>query len=197
MTEETETPDEQEESEERSGPFPKGFKFEFDPDKVEDGLKRLRDRLSESFSAGRYTKVRISYRGSRIGPDIPLAVFIAGEGVAFWLLSPLGVLLANLGAKAVLDVEFIHAADELVQEGLALYLDGEIEAAEAKYREAIDRRSDDPSALYNLGTLLRVSGRTDEALRVLRKAAMGTEGHPDVIRAAEAVERITKPKKSL
>jgi tetratricopeptide (TPR) repeat protein len=132
-----------------------------------------------------------------VGPDIPLAVFLAGEGVAFWLMSPLGVLLANLGAKAVLDVEFIHVADELVQEGLALYLDGEIEEAEAKYRQALKRRPDDPSALYNLGTLLRVSGRGEEALRVLRKAAMGSEGHPDVIRAAEAVERMSAPKKSL
>jgi len=195
LAEETESPEEQESDE--SGPFPNGFKVEIDPEKVEEGLKRLRDRLADSFSAGRYTKVRISYRGTAIGPDIPLAVFLAGEGVAFWLMSPLGALLANLGAKAVLDVEFIHAADELVQEGLALYLDGEIEAAEAKYRQAIERRPDDPSALYNLGTLLRVSGRSDEALRVLRKAAMGAEGHPDVIRAAEAVGRMTEPKKSL
>jgi tetratricopeptide (TPR) repeat protein len=180
----------------RSGPF-QAFKLEVDPEKVEEGLRRLREKLSESFSAGRHTKVRISYRGTAVGPDIPLAVFLAGEGVAFWLMSPLGVLLANLGAKAVLDVEFIHVADELVQEGLALYLDGEIEEAEAKYRQALKRRPDDPSALYNLGTLLRVSGRGEEALRVLRKAAMGSEGHPDVIRAAEAVERMSAPKKSL
>jgi len=184
-------------SEGRSGPFPTGFKVEIDPEKVEEGLRRIRDKLADSFAAGRYTKVRISYRGTAIGPDIPLAVFLAGEGVAFWLMSPLGVLLANLGAKAVLDVEFIHVADELVQEGLSLYLDGEIEDAEAKYRQALERRPDDPSALYNLGTLLRVSGRSEEALRVLRKAAMGSEGHPDVIRAAEAVERMTSGGKRL
>ena len=197
MAEDTDSPEEEEQGTDEKGPFPNGFKVEIDPEKVEEGLKRLRERLSHSFSAGRHTKVRISYRGTAVGPDIPLAVFLAGEGVAFWLMSPLGALLANLGAKAVLDVEFIHAADELVQEGLALYLDGEIPAAEAKYREAIERRPDDPSALYNLGTLLRVSGRTEEALRILRKAAMGTEGHPDVIRAAEAVERLSQPKKNL
>ena len=195
MSDGTETR-EPEEGDGRSGPF-QAFKLEVDPEKVEEGLRRLREKLSESFSAGRHTKVRISYRGKAVGPDIPLAVFLAGEGVAFWLMSPLGVLLANLGAKAVLDVEFIHVADELVQEGLALYLDGEIEEAEAKYRQALHRRPDDPSALYNLGTLLRVSGRGEEALRVLRKAAMGSEGHPDVIRAAEAVERMSTPKKTL
>jgi tetratricopeptide (TPR) repeat protein len=141
--------------------------------------------------------VRLSYKGRAIAPDLPLAVFLAGEGVAFWLFSPLAALLVNLGAKAVLDVEFVHEADELVQEGLQLYLQGEAEAAEKKYREALDRRPDDPSALYNLGTLLRVSGRREEALQALRRAAMGPEGHPDVKRAAEAVEKLQAPKKSL
>ncbi len=181
----------------RGGPFPEGFKVEIDPERIEDTLNKIRERLTGSLSAGRYTKVRLSYRGRAVGPDIPLAIFLATEGVAFWLMSPLAALLINLGAKAVLDVEFIHQADELVQEGLGLYLDGEIEAAEAKYREALDRRDDDPSALYNLGTLLRVSGRREEALVVLRKAAMGAEGHSDVKRAAEAVEKLETPKRTL
>lgn len=177
--------------------FAEGFKLEIDPEAIEETLSSLRQRVRESFTAGRYTKVRLSYRGKTIGPDLPLAVFLAGEGVAFFLMSPLAALLVNLGAKAVLDVEFIHEADELVQEGLAHYLDGELEEAEACYRRALDRRDDDAAALYNLGTLLRVTGRKDEALTVLRKAAMGPEGHPDVIRAAEAVEKLSRPKKDL
>lgn len=186
----------EDEEESRKGPFA-GFQFEIDPERIQDTLARLRGRIQESFVAGRYTKVRLSYRGKAIGPDIPLAVFLAGEGVAFWLISPIAALLVNLGARAILDVEFVHEADELVQEGLELYLQGEVEAAEAKYRAALDRRADDPSALYNLGTLLRVQGRKDEALAILRKAAMGPEGHPDVKRAAEAVDKLTAPKKSL
>jgi len=177
--------------------FADGFRVEIDPDKIEDTLKNLRDKVRESFTAGRYTKVRLSYRGKQVGPDLPLAVFLAGEGVAFFMMSPLAALLVNLGAKAVLDVEFLHEADELVQEGLAHYLDGELEAAEACYRRALDRRPDDASALYNLGTLLRVTGRQEEALGVLRRAAMGPEGHPDVVRAAEAVEKLSRPKKDL
>lgn len=188
--------DEQQDGEARKGPF-EGFQFEIDPERVQETLERLRDRVRDSFVAGRYTKVRLSYRGKALGPDIPLAVFLAGEGVAFWLLTPIAALLVNLGARAILEVEFVHEADELVQEGLELYLQGEIEAAEAKYRAALDRRPDDPSALYNLGTLLRVAGRKDEALSTLRKAAMGPEGHPDVKRASEAVEKLTAPKKSL
>lgn len=175
------------------------FKVEVDPEHIDETIEAIRthakalgEQLSGSFAAGRYTKVRLSYRGKSIGPDIPLAVLLATEGVAFWLISPIGALLVNLGAKALLDVEFIHVADELVQEGLALYLDGELDEAEAKYREALDKRPDDPTALYNLGTLLRVSGRRDEALATLRRAAMGPEGHPDVVRAAQALERVGK-----
>lgn len=180
----------------RNNPF-ESFKVEIDPERIDDTIASIRERLRDSFAAGRYTKVRLSYRGKTVLPDIPLAVFLATEGIAFWLVSPLPALLVNLGAKAVLDVEIVHEADELVQEGLALYLDGELDAAEAKYREALERREDDVSALYNLGTLLRVTGRKDEALRALRRAAMGPEGHPDVSRAAEAVERLEHPKKRL
>ncbi|HHO53707.1 MAG TPA: hypothetical protein ENK18_23250 [Deltaproteobacteria bacterium] len=184
-------------ADEPSGDKPSGFHLEIDPDQVEDALRSLRDRIRDSVVAGRYTKVRLSYRGRALGPDLPLAVFLAAEGAAFWLLSPLAALLANLGAKAILDVEFIHEADELVQEGLAAYLEGELELAEARYRQALDKRGDDPCALYNLGTLLRVTDRREEALKVLRIAAMGPEGHPDVRRAAEAVERMSVRKKQL
>lgn len=168
----------------------KGFRVEVDPERVEETLRELRRRVAETFQASRHTRVRLSYRGRRLGPDIPLAVFVAGEGAAFWFLSPLPALLVNLGAKAVLDVEFIHDADELVQEGLQAYLDGEVELAEQKYREALRKRPDDPSALYNLGTLLRVSGRLDEAVSLLRRAAMGPEGHPDVLRASQALAKL-------
>lgn len=182
------------EREPKKNPF-EGFRVEIDPDRVEETLKQIRDRIGETFQASRYTKIRLSYKGKAIVPDIPLAVFLATEGVTFWLLSPLPALLVNLGAKAFLDVEFIHAADELVQEGLALYLDGEIEEAEKRYRKALEKRPDDPTALYNLGTLLRVSGHAEEAERMLRRAAMGPEGHPDVARAAEALDRMAGKRK--
>lgn len=173
----------------RRNPF-EGFRVEVDPERIEETLREIRRRVGESFQSSRHTRVRLSYRGRRLGPDIPLAVFLAGEGVAFWLLSPLPALLVNLGAKAVLDIEFIHDADELVQSGLQAYLDGELDTAERRYREALRKRPDDPAALYNLGTLLRVSGRIEQARDALRRAAMGPEGHPDVLRASQALERL-------
>jgi hypothetical protein len=90
-----------------NNPF-KGFRIEIDPEKVEETLVELRERIRHSVAQGRYTKVRLSYKGKQIAPDMPLGIFLAGEGVAFWVMSPLGALLVNLGAKAFLDVEFIH-----------------------------------------------------------------------------------------
>jgi tetratricopeptide (TPR) repeat protein len=176
---------------------PRGFSFEFDRTQVEESFRKLRERVQESLVAGRHTKVRLSFRGRTVGPDIPLGVFLAGEGLAFFAMPLAAALLVNLGAKAILDVEFVHEADELVQQGLQSYMDGELEEAERKYREALDRRPDDPSALYNLGTLLRVAGRREEAIVALRKAAMGPDGHPDVRRAADALEKLTSPQRAL
>lgn len=172
----------------RRNPF-ESFRLEIDPDKVDESLRDLRERLRASFQEGRHTKVRISYKGKPIGPDIPLAIFLTGQGIAFWF-SAIPALLVNLGAKAVLDIAFIHEADELVQQGLSHWVDGEADEAEACYRRALDRRPDDPSALFNLGTLLRVTGRKEEAERHFRRAAMGPEGHPDVRRAAEALAKL-------
>ena len=188
--------DESTEGREGNNPFHR-FRVEMDPERLEEGLREIRDRIQNSAAQARYTRVRLSYKSKQVGPDIPLTMFLAGQGVLFLLTTPLAAVLANVGAKAFLDVELVHEADELVQEGIAAYLDGEIELAERKYREALKRRDDDPAALYNLGTLLRVQGRNEEALTMLRRAAMGPEGHPDVVRASEAIERITSAKKHL
>lgn len=180
-----------------------GFRFEFDPDQMDEAAKTVRDKLEsmrEAVESGlvnaQYTRVRVRYKDSQIGPDLPLAAFMAGEGLGLAVFGPLKLLLGNLVGKALLDVEFVHDADELVTKGREAYTHGELEAAEAHYRDALSRRRDDPAALYHLAVVLRVTGREDEASQCLRTAAMGPEGHPDVIRAAEMLDRL-KGKRNL
>lgn len=170
-------------------PF-EGFRIEIDPEQIDRAVEEIRKRLTSAVDTSRYTRVRLSYRGKPILPDIPLAVLLAGEGLTFWFTGPLTAVLVNLGATALLEVELIHDADELVRKGQAAYLDGELEEAEGLYRKALARRPGDPSALYNLGVLLRVTGRRDEARDTFREAAMGPEAHPDVARASEALSRM-------
>lgn len=168
-----------------------GFRWEIDPEAIDESIKQLRDRLKKLFDQGRYTKVRLSYKGKPLLPDLPLAALVAAEGLSLALAGPLRFLLVNLGVKSFIDVEFIHEATERVAEGQDLFAAGEVEGAEAKYREALGMKPGDVAALYHLGVLLRVTGRRDEAVIVFEQAAKSTE-HPEGIKAAEALERMKR-----
>lgn len=177
-------------------PF-EGFRVEVDPERVDEALRKvrarleeLRDQASSGLASAQYTRVRVSYKGRALLPDVPLPWFLAGEGVALALLGPLTAVLGNLAGKALLEVELLHEADDLVAQGREAYGHGELATAEARYRDALQRRRDDPAALYHLGVLLRVSGRHEEAVRCFHAAAAGPEGHPDVVRAAETLSRL-------
>lgn len=172
------------------------FRFEIDPTAVQKSLESLRDHVSgivsaasESLDNSRHMKMRLTYKGKQIGPDVPLPLILAGEGVVFMLLSPLAAVVLNLGASAVLDVEILHDADEHLTAGAEAYRRGELDEAEAAFQQALEVRPEDPSALYQLGVLHRVRGQGEEALAFWRRAAMGPEDHPDVIAAAEAIDR--------
>lgn len=172
------------------------FRWEIDPDAIDDSLRQLGDRLKRLFDQGRYTKVRFTYKGKPLLPDIPLAAIVAAEGVSLALAGPLRFLLVNLGMKSFIEVEFIHEASEKVREGQELFSAGEVDAAEAKYREALAMKAEDTSASYHLGVLLRVTGRRDEAIALLERAAKDTE-HPDAPKAAEALERMKRGGRTL
>lgn len=174
-----------------------GFRIELDPERMDEFAKQLRVRLEElrervkdGVDTSRYTKVRITYKGRPVGPDLPLGAVLAGEGIALMAFGPLWTVLGNLGARAVLEVQILHEAEELVSQGVEAYLGGDVEAAERLYRQALARRKDDPAALYHLGVLLRVTGRVDEAADALRRAAMGPEGHPEVVKASDLLRRM-------
>ena len=167
------------------------FRWEIDPDRIDESIKQLRERLKKLVDQGRYTKVRFSYRGKPLLPDMPLAAIVAAEGLSLVLAGPLKFLLVNLGMKSFIEVEFIHEASERVREGQDLFAAGEVDSAEAKYREALGMKPDDTAALYHLGILLRVTGRREDAVEMLGRAAKDTD-HPDAAKAAEALERMKR-----
>jgi tetratricopeptide (TPR) repeat protein len=160
------------------------FRINLDPDNVEQTLQELSDRLRKQLTRHRHSKVRLSYKGRALVDDLPIAVFLAGEAASFWWLGPLRVLLVNLGLRSVLEVALVNEADEHIAAGNALYLDGEVEDAEAAYRRALGLRPGDPSALYHLGVLLRVTGRKAEAISALEEASAWGD-HPDSDKASQ------------
>jgi len=176
-------------SETENRPWYERMVVELDPDGMDESLKAIVEKMGRAVDHGRYTRVRFKYKGKPLLPDIPLAALVATEVATFWWAGPLRALVVTLGVKTFVEVEFIHAASEKVREGQDLYMSGEVESAEARYREALRMRPDDPSALYNLGVLLRVTGRKDEAKACFRKAMERTD-HPDAPRAREAIDRM-------
>ncbi len=166
-------------------------RIEIDPDKLDDGVRELGEKIQGLYDQGRYTKVRLKYKGRQIGPDIPMALVLAGELASAIWAGPLRVVVVNLGIKAIIDIELVHEASNKVREGLDYYADGEVELAEAKYREALKMKPGDVGALYNLGVVLRVTGQREEAKQCFLAAAED-EDHPDGKRAREALGRMEK-----
>ena len=151
--------------------FVENIRVEIDPKEIDKSFKNIQDQVKKVAADGRYTKVRVKYSGKQLGPDIPLGIFLAAEAATFWYAGLIRALVVNFGARSFIDIEFVHEGTEKVSEGRDLYADGEIEAAEQCYKEALKIRPDDPYAHYHLGVLLRVSGRKDEAIVHLSKAA--------------------------
>lgn len=173
-----------------------GFRWEFDPNAMEESARQLMERLRKLVDQGRYTKVRLKYKGRTITPDIPLATLLAVEGLSLIFTGPLQVLFVNLGVKAFVDVELVHDLSEKVQEGKELFEQGEVDAAEEKYREALAIRPDDPNGNYALGVLLRVTGRRDEAIACFEKVVAHAD-HPDAAKAQEALDKMKRGKRTL
>jgi len=177
-------------------PFPDGFRIEVDPERVDEAVRTLAERARTLFDQGRYTRIRVKYKGKPLIRDIPLGVFLATEAVTFWYGGLLSALVVNLGARAILEVELVHDADERVREGVDLFLAGEVDAAEEKFREALRMKPGDPAASYHLGILLRVTGRRDEAIACLEVAAAAKD-FVDAEKAREALERLRRGPRAL
>ncbi|MFM2248296.1 MAG: hypothetical protein RL071_4371 [Pseudomonadota bacterium] len=161
-----------------------------DPAGLEATLRGLPERLRGLMDEGRYSKVRVRFRGKQLLPDLPLSAVLAGEVLA-GLALPLGALLVNLGAGAFLDIELLHEGDELVALAQAKLADGDADEAEALLRAALRLRPTDEAAHFHLGVLLRISGRKAEAIVHLERAAAA--GGPHARRAADALGRLRGP----
>ena len=172
------------------------FRLEIDPAKVDEAVRTLTTRAKRLIDQGRHTRVRIKYRGKPLMGDIPMGVFVATEAATFWYTGLLRALVMNLGVRTFLDIEFINEANEKTEEGRGLYMEGEVEGAERCYRAALEIDPEHAGAHYQLGVLLRVLGRRDDAIHHLEKAAADSE-HPDAEKAAKALERMKRGDRTL
>lgn len=167
------------------------FTVDLDPSNLPAFFRQLGDRVTGLVEQGRYTKVRLRYKGQQLGPDIPVGALVAGEALSMWLMGPLRAVLMTLSFGTVLEVELVYEPSELVRTAQAHYERGELDAAEIALRKALARWPDDPMALYQLGALLRITGRRDEAIDCLKKAAAAGD-HPSAKKARETLQRMSE-----
>jgi tetratricopeptide (TPR) repeat protein len=169
----------------------KRFKLKIDPESLEESFRDAGERIKRMAGDHRYSKVRLSWRGKPLGPDIPLGLFIAGQAASFWAAGPLRLLLMNLGVGSIIDVELVNEADEEVARGRELFMDGEVEEAEDAYREALRMRPGDFSASYNLAVLLRVQGKKEDSKALLEEALSDPPlDHPELEKAQALWEKL-------
>ena len=133
------------------------IQVELDPTKMEKSLSQLQEKVRQLTHDGMYTKVRITFRGKVLVPEMPLGVFLAAEAATFWYAGLIRALVVNLGVRSLIEVEFIHQSSEKLAEGRAAYEEGEVDLAEKLYKEGLEMRPNDPVINYHLGVLLRVT----------------------------------------
>ena len=147
---------------------------------VRQGLTDLRDLANQ----GRYTKVRLKFRGKAFLPDLPLAAVVAAEGLTFYWGGLLRALAVNVAGKSLLQVELVHDAQKKVADGKAALLRGELDVALATFREAVEMDRARAESHLNLGIALKLAGERDEARRAFQ-AARDLDPHGPVGAEAE------------
>lgn len=163
-----------------------------DPKKIDDAIRELRAQVARWVKRGVADKVRISYKGKPLAPDIPVYYFLAAEALTFWATGFLRILLLNLGAKAFLQVELISSAAEHHAEGMAKYLEGDVDAAIACFQRGVE--SDDyhaPSHLM-LGVTRKVRGDWTSARKHFERAASLDEKGETGAKAREHLRNMSR-----
>jgi hypothetical protein len=155
-------------------------------DQVGTAARRLVDR-------GRYRKVRISRKGKPVLPDIPVAAVAAIQAASFYGAGVARVLVANVGAKLLFDIDVVNEADKFVSMAKAALLDGDLERAEEGLQKAVRIDDTHAEAFLELGVVNRLRGSADQARKNLTRARELDETGPTGKRAADILKSMAPP----
>jgi Flp pilus assembly protein TadD len=125
-------------------------------------------------------------------PLVPLLVLFAAAGVVraqeYMRTRPRAPVSGAVAAAAVaaaianwplLSIDLMRAITE-TNLGSALYENGQLADAEARYRRALEIQPDYAPAYNNLGVTLRAAGRTAEAIRTYETGLTHRDDYPDL-----------------
>jgi tetratricopeptide (TPR) repeat protein len=135
----------------------------------DEALDKLKDRASHYMKRGQHTQVRIKFRGREVA-TMPLPMLLAVEAATFIWTGPLRLIVANALGRTFLEVEFINEADQVVSVGKERLLDGELDEALEKFKEALVMDRDHAGAHLNLGVALKLKGDREGSVAAFEKA---------------------------
>jgi len=161
-----------------------------DPSQPEAAVRLIADQAGALLNKLQVTKVRLKHKDKPVLPDIPLIYGLLLEAGGIWAGGLVRVLIANLGIKALVDVEVINEAEELVTRGDANYQAGEVTSAIRDYRQAVALDRTCAIAHYQLGVALRVQGDIPKAAESFRKVIQLDPASELAAKAKVQLERV-------
>lgn len=155
-------------------------------------VDKMRSDVGYWMQRGRYNKVRLTREGKSVIPDIPVGALMAAEIATLAWAGPLRTALVNVAGRLLFKVELINDAQEHLNAAREHYARGDLNEADTECVRAlkVDPRMADGYLL--LGTLAKVRGNTQEALRHLQRAH-DLDPHGPVGRQAETAGRKIDP----
>ena len=152
------------------------FRVDLDPDQIDQSIRDLQEKIKQVALDGRYTKIRILFKGEPLMPDIPIGFIAMAEMTGLEIWAPVRRLVKGLNANAFIEIQIIHESSEKVEEGKQHYSNGDVELAEKAYLEALKIRPTDMEAHFRLGVLYRVQGKKEVAMAHFQQAV--ASNHP-------------------
>jgi len=155
-------------------------------------LLNIKDDIGYWVQKGRFNKVRVSKDGKKVLPDIPVGALLAAEVATLAWAGALRTAIVNVAGRLLFKVELINDAQEHLTAAKGHYAKGDLDEAEAEAVRCVKVDGRLPEAFLLLGTLAKVRGNRDEALRHFRKAR-DLDPHGDIGRQAETAGRRLDP----
>ncbi len=156
---------------------------------LDEAFKKLKDRAGHYYKKGQHTQVRVKFRGKELA-TMPLAMLMAVEAATWVWAGPIRLLVANALGRTLLDVEIINEADNVVAQGKERLLDGELDEALARFRQAIEMDRDHPGAHLNLGIALKLKGDREAATAAFEKALSLDPAGETGVEARKQIEKM-------
>jgi tetratricopeptide (TPR) repeat protein len=131
---------------------------------ADQALKMLKDLVRQT----NLVKVRLKYNGRKV-IEVPLGPAALATAAGF-ILSPIGMLLVNVGINSMFQMELVNPISDMYEKAAAAHQEGKLAEAEEAYRKTIDMSEFFVPAYINLGMLYRQLGENRKATEAFRKA---------------------------